>query len=162
MLVFVLQTAGMVAAQHISIAQMFGAGVAPEPEPTIATLLSMGGVVLMMMAGLHFMKDETGNPVEPFHTVYVHALVRDKHGQKMSKSKGNVIDPLELIDEYGADALRFTLTALTTQGRDVKLTESRVEGYRAHRVRRDHGGTAQRHACRGRPVPSRKRTDAGW
>ncbi len=58
----------------------------------------------MMMMGLHFMKDEDGNTVEPFHTVYVHALVRDKNGQKMSKSKGNVIDPLELIDEYGADA----------------------------------------------------------
>ena len=62
-------------------------------------------VARMMMMGLHFMKDEAGTPVEPFHTVYVHALVRDKSGQKMSKSKGNVIDPLDLIDEYGADAL---------------------------------------------------------
>ena len=59
-------------------------------------------VARMMMAGLHFMKDEDGKPVEPFHTVYVHALVRDKNGQKMSKSKGNVIDPLDLIEEYGA------------------------------------------------------------
>ncbi|MGB7334911.1 MAG: valine--tRNA ligase, partial [Salaquimonas sp.] len=65
-------------------------------------------VARMMMMGLHFMKDEEGNPVEPFHTVYVHALVRDKSGAKMSKSKGNVIDPLELIEEYGADSLRFT------------------------------------------------------
>ena len=87
-------------------------------------------VARMMMMGLHFMKDEDGNPVEPFHTVYVHALVRDKHGAKMSKSKGNVIDPLELIDEYGADALRFTLAIMAAQGRDVKLDETRVAGYR--------------------------------
>jgi len=81
-------------------------------------------VARMMMMGLHFMDDV------PFRTVYVHALVRDEKGQKMSKSKGNVIDPLRLIDAYGADALRFTLTALAVQGRDVKLAESRVEGYR--------------------------------
>ncbi|MCH7831875.1 MAG: class I tRNA ligase family protein, partial [Proteobacteria bacterium] len=81
-------------------------------------------VARMMMMGLHFM-DEV-----PFHTVYIHALVRDEKGQKMSKSKGNIIDPLELIDKFGADALRFTLTALAAQGRDVKLSESRVEGYR--------------------------------
>ncbi|MEM7067486.1 MAG: valine--tRNA ligase [Pseudomonadota bacterium] len=87
-------------------------------------------VARMMMAGLHFMKDEDGNPVEPFHTVYVHALVRDKNGQKMSKSKGNVIDPLELIDEYGADSLRFTLAIMAAQGRDVKLDTDRVAGYR--------------------------------
>ena len=66
----------------------------------------------------------------PFHTVYIHALVRDEKGQKMSKSKGNVIDPLDLIDEYGADALRFTLTAMAAQGRDIKLSTQRVEGYR--------------------------------
>ena len=81
-------------------------------------------VARMMMMGLEFMGEV------PFHTVYIHALVRDEHGQKMSKSKGNIIDPLELIDEYGADALRFTLTALAAQGRDVKLSKSRVEGYR--------------------------------
>ena len=81
-------------------------------------------VARMMMMGIHFMGDI------PFHTVYIHALVRDENGQKMSKSKGNVIDPLELIDKYGADALRFTLTAFAAQGRDVKLSESRVEGYR--------------------------------
>jgi len=81
-------------------------------------------VARMMMMGLHF----TGK--EPFHTVYVHALVRDKNGAKMSKSKGNVIDPLELIDEYGADALRFTLAIMAAQGRDVKLDPARVAGYR--------------------------------
>ncbi|WP_425404436.1 valine--tRNA ligase [Hwanghaeella sp.] len=81
-------------------------------------------VARMMMMGLHFMKEE------PFHTVYVHALVRDEKGAKMSKSKGNVIDPLDLIDQYGADSLRFTLTAQAAQGRDVKLATSRVEGYR--------------------------------
>ncbi|MGF0520469.1 valine--tRNA ligase [Agrobacterium pusense] len=87
-------------------------------------------VVRMMQMGLHFMKDDAGNPVEPFSTVYIHALVRDKNGQKMSKSKGNVIDPLELIDEYGADALRFTLAIMAAQGRDVKLDPSRIAGYR--------------------------------
>ena len=81
-------------------------------------------VARMMMMGLHFMEDV------PFRTVYIHALVRDEHGQKMSKSKGNVIDPLELIDKYGVDALRMTLAALATQGRDIKLSENRVEGYR--------------------------------
>ncbi|PLP60948.1 valine--tRNA ligase [Mesorhizobium loti] len=81
-------------------------------------------VARMMMMGLHFMDEE------PFHTVYVHALVRDKNGQKMSKSKGNVIDPLELIDEYGADALRFTLAVMAAQGRDVKLDPARIAGYR--------------------------------
>ncbi|MGV1752627.1 valine--tRNA ligase [Agrobacterium sp. CG674] len=87
-------------------------------------------VARMMMMGLHFMKDDAGNPVEPFNTVYVHALVRDKNGQKMSKSKGNVIDPLDLIDEYGADALRFTLAVMAAQGRDVKLDPARIAGYR--------------------------------
>ncbi|MBX9457334.1 MAG: valine--tRNA ligase [Rhizobium sp.] len=87
-------------------------------------------VARMMMMGLHLMKDEHGKPVEPFHTVYVHALVRDKNGQKMSKSKGNVIDPLALIDEYGADALRFTLAIMAAQGRDVKLDPARIAGYR--------------------------------
>jgi valyl-tRNA synthetase len=81
-------------------------------------------VARMMMMGLHFMKDV------PFDTVYIHALVRDEKGAKMSKSKGNIIDPLELIDAYGADALRFTLTAMAAQGRDIKLAKSRVEGYR--------------------------------
>ena len=81
-------------------------------------------VARMMMDGLHFMKEV------PFKTVYIHALVRDEHGQKMSKSKGNIIDPLDFADKYGADALRFTLAALETQGRDMKLAEKRVEGYR--------------------------------
>ncbi len=81
-------------------------------------------VARMMMFGLHFMKEV------PFKDVYIHALVRDDKGAKMSKSKGNVIDPLELIDTYGADALRFTLTAMAAQGRDIKLSTARVEGYR--------------------------------
>ena len=81
-------------------------------------------VARMMMSGIHFM----GEP--PFKDVYIHALVRDEKGQKMSKSKGNVIDPLSLIDAYGADALRFTLAAMAAQGRDIKLATNRVEGYR--------------------------------
>lgn len=81
-------------------------------------------VARMMMMGLHFMDEE------PFHTVYIHALVRDEHGAKMSKSKGNVVDPLDLIDQYGADALRFTLCAMAATGRDIRLATSRVEGYR--------------------------------
>jgi valyl-tRNA synthetase len=78
----------------------------------------------MMMMGLYFMKDV------PFRDVYIHALVLDEKGQKMSKSKGNVIDPLTLIDKYGADALRFTLAAQAAQGRNIRLSEQRVEGYR--------------------------------
>ena len=78
-------------------------------------------VARMIMMGMHFMGEV------PFHTVYIHALVRDEAGQKMSKSKGNVLDPLELIDEYGTDALRFTLTALAAQGRDIKLSGGRIE-----------------------------------
>jgi valyl-tRNA synthetase len=81
-------------------------------------------VARMMMMGLHFMREV------PFRTVYIHALVRDARGQKMSKSRGNIIDPLELIDRYGCDALRFTLAALAAPGRDIKLSEYRVEGYR--------------------------------
>jgi valyl-tRNA synthetase len=81
-------------------------------------------VARMMMMGLRFMAEV------PFPTVYIHALVRDASGAKMSKSKGNVIDPLHLIDDYGADALRFTLAAMAAQGRDIKLATSRVEGYR--------------------------------
>ncbi|HEV2097739.1 MAG TPA: valine--tRNA ligase [Stellaceae bacterium] len=87
-------------------------------------------VARMMMMGLHFMKDAAGRGEVPFRTVYIHALVRDERGQKMSKSRGNIIDPLELIDRYGCDALRFTLAALAAPGRDIKLAESRVEGYR--------------------------------
>ena len=81
-------------------------------------------VARMMMMGIEFIGEV------PFHTVYIHALVRDEKGQKMSKSKGNVIDPLELVDEYGADALRFTLTAMAAMGRDIRLSEQRVAGYR--------------------------------
>jgi valyl-tRNA synthetase len=81
-------------------------------------------VARMMMMGLHFM-DEV-----PFDTVYIHALVRDEKGAKMSKSKGNVIDPLDVVDQYGADALRMTLAAMAAQGRDIKLSVQRVESYR--------------------------------
>src|SRR6516162_5497175 len=107
----------------------------PEPTPELAryypTDVLVTGfdiiffwVARMMMMGLHFMGDV------PFRTVYIHALVRDERGQKMSKSRGNIIDPLELIDRYGCDALRFTLAALAAPGRDVKLAEARVAGYR--------------------------------
>lgn len=81
-------------------------------------------VARMMMMGLYVMKDV------PFTDVYLHALVRDEHGDKMSKSKGNIIDPLKMIDKYGADAFRYTLTAFTAQGRDVKMSEDRIQGYR--------------------------------
>ena len=81
-------------------------------------------VARMMMMGMHFMGDV------PFRKVYIHALVRDEKGQKMSKTKGNVVDPLDVIDQYGADALRFTMAALAAQGRDVRWSNSRAEGYR--------------------------------
>jgi valyl-tRNA synthetase len=87
-------------------------------------------VARMMMMGLHFMKDEHGQPVEPFHTSTSMLWCATSTGQKMSKSKGNVLDPLVLIDEYGADAVRFTLAAMAAQGRDIKLSTQRIEGYR--------------------------------
>ncbi len=82
-------------------------------------------VARMMMMGSYFMKET------PFKDIYIHPLIRDEKGQKMSKSKGNIIDPLELLDKYGADTLRFTLTALLNPGRDVKLSEARVKGYKS-------------------------------
>ncbi len=81
-------------------------------------------VARMMMMGMHFMKEA------PFHDVYIHALVRDEKGAKMSKSKGNVVDPLHVMEDYGADALRFTMAAMAAQGRDIKLSMQRIEGYR--------------------------------
>ncbi len=81
-------------------------------------------VARMMMMGLHFMKDV------PFRDVYIHALVRDEKGQKMSKTKGNVIDPLDMIEKYGCDALRFTLANMSTPGRDIRLAPARIEGNR--------------------------------
>ena len=81
-------------------------------------------VARMIMMGLKFMGDV------PFRDVYIHALIRDAEGQKMSKTKGNVIDPLEVMEKYGTDALRFTLAAFAAQGRDIKLAEDRIEGYR--------------------------------
>ena len=82
-------------------------------------------VARMMMMSMYFMEGEV-----PFTDIYIHALVRDEHGQKMSKSKGNVLDPLDLTAKYGADALRFTLVAMAAQGRDLKLSENRIESYR--------------------------------
>jgi valyl-tRNA synthetase len=107
----------------------------PEATPEVARYYPTNALVTgfdiiffwvarMMMMGLHFMGEV------PFRDVYIHALVRDEKGAKMSKSKGNVIDPLHLIDDYGADALRFTLAAMAAQGRDIKLSTQRVEGYR--------------------------------
>jgi valyl-tRNA synthetase len=81
-------------------------------------------VARMMMMGLYVMKDV------PFRDVYLHALVRDEQGEKMSKSKGNIIDPLEMIDKFGADAFRFTMVALTAQGRDIRMSEERIAGYK--------------------------------
>ena len=82
-------------------------------------------VARMIMMGLKFMKNI------PFKDVYIHALVRDEHGQKMSKSKGNVIDPIIMMDNYGTDAFRFTLAIFAAQGRDIIMSEKRIEGYRA-------------------------------
>ena len=108
----------------------------PEKTPELARYYSTDVLVTgfdiiffwvarMMMMGIHFMGDV------PFKDIYIHALVRDEKGQKMSKTRGNVIDPLVITDQYGADALRFTLAALTAQGRDIKLAKERIEGYRA-------------------------------
>ena len=80
-------------------------------------------VARMMMMGMYFMDNKV-----PFKEIYIHALVRDEKGQKMSKSKGNVMDPLDLSEKFGSDALRFTLAALAAQGRDIKLSESRIAG----------------------------------
>ena len=96
------------------------------PNSTLVTAFDIifFWVARMMMQGLYIMDDV------PFKDVYIHALVLDEHGQKMSKSKGNVIDPLGLVDKYGADPLRFTLAAMAAQGRNIRLSESRIEGYR--------------------------------
>ncbi len=111
----------------------------------------------MIMMGLQFMGDV------PFRDVYIHALVRDEHGQKMSKSMGNVIDPLQMIEQFGTDALRFTLAAFAAQGRDIKLSDRRVEGYRQLRQQAlerralcaDEPGAAVRDARAGGAVPGR-------
>jgi len=107
----------------------------PESTPELkvfypTSVLSTGFDILtfwvarMAMLGIKFMGDV------PFHHVYIHALIRDAEGQKMSKSKGNVVDPLSVMDKYGTDAFRFTLAALAAQGRDIRLAEERIEGYR--------------------------------
>ncbi len=117
-------------------------------------------VARMMMMGLHFMEEV------PFRDIYIHALVRDEKGQKMSKSKGNVIDPLELIDKYGADALRFTLAAMAAQGRDIKLSHGRVEGYRNFATKLWNAARfAEMNGCRPRagfPPSSAKLTVNRW
>ncbi|MFQ5839752.1 MAG: valine--tRNA ligase [Candidatus Methylomirabilales bacterium] len=118
-------------------------------------------VARMIMMGLRFMGEV------PFRQVYIHALVRDEEGAKMSKSRGNVIDPLTVIDKYGADALRFTLAALAAQGRDMKLSEDRIEGYRlfcnkvwnAHRFVAMHLTDGDRSAMEAEPVPPRSTLD---
>lgn len=101
------------------------------PTATLSTAFDIifFWVARMMMMGLYFKKDV------PFKDVYIHAIVRDEKGQKMSKSKGNVIDPLVKMDEYGTDSLRFTLAAMAAPGRDVKLADSRIEGYRNFRTK---------------------------
>ncbi|MEM9420940.1 MAG: valine--tRNA ligase [Pseudomonadota bacterium] len=101
------------------------------PTATLSTAFDIifFWVARMMMMGLHFKKEV------PFKDVYIHAIVRDEKGQKMSKSKGNVIDPLGKMEEFGTDSLRFTLAAMAAPGRDVKLADSRIEGYRNFRTK---------------------------
>ncbi len=107
----------------------------PEDTPELAryfptsTLITGFDIIFFWVARMMMMQLAVVNEV-PFRTVYVHALVRDEKGKKMSKSLGNVLDPLELIDEYGADAVRFTLTAMAAMGRDLKLSTARIAGYR--------------------------------
>ena len=103
----------------------------PELERYFPTDVLITGfdIIFFWVARMMMMQLEVVKEV-PFHTVYVHALVRDEKGKKMSKSLGNVLDPLELIDEYGADAVRFTLTAMAAMGRDLKLSTQRIQGYR--------------------------------
>ncbi|TDX33792.1 valine--tRNA ligase [Rhodovulum visakhapatnamense] len=107
----------------------------PETTPELAkyfptdVLITGFDIIFFWVARMMMMQLAVVDQI-PFHTVYVHALVRDEKGKKMSKSLGNVLDPLELIDEYGADAVRFTLTAMAAMGRDLKLSTSRIAGYR--------------------------------
>ncbi|PTW51939.1 valine--tRNA ligase [Rhodovulum kholense] len=107
----------------------------PEKTPELAkyfptdVLITGFDIIFFWVARMMMMQLAVVDQI-PFHTVYVHALVRDEKGKKMSKSLGNVLDPLELIDEYGADAVRFTLTAMAAMGRDLKLSTSRIAGYR--------------------------------
>src|SRR3546814_4225493 len=91
----------------------------------------------MVMQGLEFMKEV------PWQRLYLHGLVRAADGSKMSKSKGNTVDPLGLIDRYGADALRFFMAAMESQGRDIKMDEKRVEGYRNFATKRSEEHTSE-------------------
>ncbi len=107
----------------------------PEPTPELKryfptdVLVTGFDIIFFWVARMMMMQLAVVDQI-PFHTVYVHALVRDEHGRKMSKSLGNVIDPIELIDKYGADAVRFTLASMAAMGRDLRLSENRVAGYR--------------------------------
>ncbi|MEL7276372.1 MAG: valine--tRNA ligase [Pseudomonadota bacterium] len=110
-------------------------------------------IIFFWVARMMMMQLETVKEV-PFHTVYVHALVRDEKGKKMSKSLGNVLDPLELIDEYGADAVRFTLTAMAAMGRDLKLSTNRIAGYRNFGTKLWNAARfAEMYGCKPAPMP---------
>jgi valyl-tRNA synthetase len=107
----------------------------PEDTPELrryyptSTLVTGFDIIFFWVARMMMMQLELVDDV-PFREVYIHALVRDERGKKMSKSTGNILDPIELIDKYGADAVRFTLTAMAAMGRDLKLSEERIAGYR--------------------------------
>jgi valyl-tRNA synthetase len=132
---------GALAHRHAGLAG--GDGALKRYFPT-STLISGFDIIFFWVARMMMMQLAVTGEV-PFRDVYVHALVRDEKGRKMSKSIGNVLDPLELVDEYGADALRFTLTSMAAMGRDLKLSKDRIQGYRnfgtklwnAARFRRD-------------------------
>ena len=109
-------------------------------------------VARMIMMGLKFMDDV------PFRDVYIHALVRDEQGQKMSKSKGNVIDPLDIMSEYGTDAFRFTLAAMAAMGRDIKLAEERIARLPEFRQQVLERGAFRADACAARPLAVNRRS----
>jgi valyl-tRNA synthetase len=145
----------------------------PEQTPELAryfptsVLITGFDIIFFWVARMMMMQLAVVNEV-PFHSVYVHALVRDEKGKKMSKSLGNVLDPLELIDEYGADAVRFTLTAMAAMGRDLKLSTQRIAGYRNFGTKlwnacrfAEMNGVWQGHATRAEP-PAPKATVNRW
>ena len=145
----------------------------PEDTPELAkyfptsVLVTGFDIIFFWVARMMMMQLAVVDRV-PFHTVYVHALVRDEKGKKMSKSLGNVLDPLELIDEYGADAVRFTLTAMAAMGRDLKLSTQRIAGYRNFTTKlwnacrfAEMNGVWDGHATRAEP-PAPKATVNRW
>ena len=121
-------------------------------------------MMMMQHAVLNPEGDRDPEETKPFHTVYVHGLIRDEHGAKMSKSKGNVVDPLELVDRYGADALRFTMTSIASMGRDLRLSEARVEGNRNFATKLWNAArfAASNGARFGAPLPSPTQTINRW